>query len=96
MLLKNKYIKIGIIILIVIALGGMALGAYVGGRVWTNKLPLEHDYDSIFDKGDYALDADENGLFKVLKISCVGRTVISISSVDEIIYFTSFTIYSAV
>ena len=69
MLLKNKYIKRGIIILIVIALGGMALGAYVGGRVWTNKLPLEHDYDSIFDKGDYALDADENGLFKVLKIN---------------------------
>lgn len=69
MLLKNKYVKIALIILILVALGGASLGAYVGGRVWTNKLPLEHDYESVYSMGDYSLETDENGQFKVLKIN---------------------------
>ncbi len=67
--LKNKHIKIALIIAIIIVLGGCAFGAYVGGRVWTNRLPLEHDYDSVYSMGDYSLETDENGLFKVLKIN---------------------------
>lgn len=66
---KNNTFKVLLIVGIIIALAGCALGAYVGGRVWTNKLPLEHDYDTIYSNGDYSLEVDENGIFNVLKIN---------------------------
>ena len=66
---KSKLNKTILVIALVLVLAGCALGAYVGGRVWTNRLPLEHDYDLVYGMGNYSLEADEYGEFKVLKIN---------------------------
>lgn len=66
---KNKWTKIALIAIILLALGGLSFGAYVGGRVWTNLLPLEHSYDEIYSLGNYSYDVGDDGLFKVLKIN---------------------------
>ena len=69
MALKNKWTKIAIVAIILLALGGLSFGAYVGGRVWTNLLPLEHNYDEVYSLGNYSYDVGDDGLFKVLKIN---------------------------
>ncbi len=61
--------KILIIVLVIIAVAGASFGAYVGGRAWTNKLPLEDDYDEIYAGYNYSVETDENGTLKVLKIN---------------------------
>lgn len=69
MILNKKVIRYALIIVLLIALGGCAFGAYVGGRVWVNLLPLEDEYESIYSREQYSLTVDESGRLDVLKIN---------------------------
>ena len=69
LVLKNKSVKITLIVLLLVALCGCAFGAYVGGRAWTNRLDYEHDYDEVYSHPDYSLETNDEGLLKVLKIN---------------------------
>ncbi|MBO5773335.1 MAG: metallophosphoesterase [Clostridia bacterium] len=66
---KDKSLKIVSVIIIVLALAGVCFGAYVGGRAWTNKLPLDNDYSEIFVPHNYSVETDESGVLKVIKIN---------------------------
>lgn len=69
MILKKNWIKVSIIILIVVALGGCAFGAYVGGRVWTNTLESQHEYSTIYSFDTIGIEKSDSAIFSVLKIN---------------------------
>lgn len=66
---KKEIFKALIIVVIVLALGGCAFGAYVGVRAWGSRIDCTRSYDEVYSMGGYALDAGEDGVIKVLKIN---------------------------
>lgn len=66
---KERLFKAVIIVAIILALGGVSFGAYVGGRAWTNKINYEHAYEEIYSMEELTLETGEDGFLRVLKIN---------------------------
>ncbi|MBO7155980.1 MAG: metallophosphoesterase [Clostridia bacterium] len=65
----KKLVKILICVLIVVALGGIAFGGYVGYRVWLNKPYIINSYEEIYTQPVTTLQIGSDGLLNVLKIN---------------------------
>ncbi len=66
---KKVVLKVIIIIACIVFCVGAGVGAYVGGRAWTNTLPLEKDYNDVYQNSNFYLEIDASGVFNVLKIN---------------------------
>ncbi len=84
---SKTQLKIVVIIIVGILLVGVAFGAYVGGRVWTNVLPQNGEYCDVFAR-NYILPTNSDGEFNVLKINDThfvnGRAENDVNTLDGI------------
>ncbi len=65
----KKYKKIILSVLSFVLVIAISFTIYLSTRFFGNKLDSTHNYDEIYSQNQITLNADENGIFKVLKIN---------------------------